>query len=330
MINIFIILTAGLIFTNGVQAATMHVPGEYATIQAAVNAASNGDQILVHGKALTETVDFSGKILTVCSIRSERETNCFSSSPGLTGNIELVINQDANHSEPSVVSVVTLKEFGEHVKNPPAKPSGNVPKIIPPPEYPDKMVKSQNPPEIPRQITFDTPLLHPNQDKLPLDSQATDKSAPDSSATRETERLNRPDYAKLSGDETKSLFKDNNDRTVKNDRLAARENTVMQAKKGLSVDEFEQYKQLVRLKVEANKEYPIQAQRGNLQGIVTVKFLVQRDGHLKDVQVMDSSSFYILDQAALQSVTKAGPFLPLPRNISQDDIWFKLTIAFKM
>jgi len=328
MLNIFIILATSLIFANGVQAVTLRVPREYATIQEAVNAASDGDQILVQGKAFTETVNFKGKTLTICSIRSERETNCFSSSPGLTGDIELLINQDANTSKPSVVSVVTLREFGEHMKNPPAKPSGNTPKISPPPEYPDKMVKSQNPPEIPRQIAFAPPLLYPNQDKLPLDSQATDKSAPDTSEARETERVDRPDYAKLSGNETKSLFKENTDKAVKNGSPAARENTVMQAKKGLSVDEFEQYKQLVRLRVEANKEYPIQARRGNLQGTVTVRFLVQRDGHLKDIQVVSSSSFNILDQAAMQAVTSADPFLPLPRDISQDDIWFKLTIAF--
>jgi len=64
--------------------------------------------------------------------------------------------------------------------------------------------------------------------------------------------------------------------------------------------------------------------------VVTVKFLVHKDGGLEAVQVVGSSDFNILDQAALQAVTNAGPFLPLPRSVSQDNIWFKLAIAFKL
>src|SRR5579862_8970739 len=48
-------------------AATIHVPTDQPTIQAAINAASTGDTVLVAPGTYYENINFSGKAITVTS-----------------------------------------------------------------------------------------------------------------------------------------------------------------------------------------------------------------------------------------------------------------------
>ena len=58
-----------------VQAATvLNVPGTYATIQSAINAAANGDTVLVAPGVYVENIDFKGKLITVQSTQGPSVT----------------------------------------------------------------------------------------------------------------------------------------------------------------------------------------------------------------------------------------------------------------
>src|SRR5215471_2526966 len=46
---------------------TINVPGDQATIQGAINAANNGDTVLVAPGTYTENINFNGKAITVTS-----------------------------------------------------------------------------------------------------------------------------------------------------------------------------------------------------------------------------------------------------------------------
>jgi nitrous oxidase accessory protein NosD len=56
-----------IVFANGIQAATIRVPESSATIQGAINVASNGDTVLVAPGTYFENINFQGKSITVQS-----------------------------------------------------------------------------------------------------------------------------------------------------------------------------------------------------------------------------------------------------------------------
>jgi hypothetical protein len=64
---IAVLLLVAASLAGRADAATLRVPGQYATIHAAVSAARDGDTVLVAPGIYTESIDFSGKAITVTS-----------------------------------------------------------------------------------------------------------------------------------------------------------------------------------------------------------------------------------------------------------------------
>ena len=54
-------------FVTTARADILHVPGDYLTIQAAIDAAVDGDEVEVHPGTYNETINFLGKAITVRS-----------------------------------------------------------------------------------------------------------------------------------------------------------------------------------------------------------------------------------------------------------------------
>ncbi|BCR04134.1 hypothetical protein DESUT3_12030 [Desulfuromonas versatilis] len=66
--------------------------------------------------------------------------------------------------------------------------------------------------------------------------------------------------------------------------------------------------------------YPARsAERGD-EGTCLLKITVNRDGTLRQVQLMESSGHKVLDEEALQAVQKGSPFGPLPRSFTKDEL----------
>jgi parallel beta helix pectate lyase-like protein len=63
-----------LLVTNSLNAATIHVPGDQPTIQAAIDVANTGDVVLVAAGTYSENINFSGKAITVKSASGAKVT----------------------------------------------------------------------------------------------------------------------------------------------------------------------------------------------------------------------------------------------------------------
>ncbi|WP_227106527.1 energy transducer TonB [Chromobacterium rhizoryzae] len=79
------------------------------------------------------------------------------------------------------------------------------------------------------------------------------------------------------------------------------------------------YQEDWRLKVEriGNLNYPEAARRQNIHGAVTLEVLIAADGGLRDVRVLRSSGFDVLDEAARRIVELAAPYAPFPASLAE-------------
>ncbi len=80
------------------------------------------------------------------------------------------------------------------------------------------------------------------------------------------------------------------------------------------------YLEAWRRKVEqiGNLNYPEEARRRHLYGNLILRVAVRADGGVEQVQVLRSSGFQVLDEAAVHIVQLAGPYSPFPPDIAAE------------
>lgn len=90
----------------------------------------------------------------------------------------------------------------------------------------------------------------------------------------------------------------------------------------LDTDEFKYLSYLERLKsrIEFIWKYPEMARLNNLHGDLYIRFTILKNGKLGDAQLLRSSGYKILDDAALQSLNNSDPFWPLPENWNLENL----------
>jgi ASPM-SPD-2-Hydin domain-containing protein len=90
-------------FAPALLASTINVPADQPTIQAAINAASNGDTILVAPGTYTENINFLGKAITVESSKGAKVTIIDG------GGVSSVVTFSSNETLSSVLKGFTLR-----------------------------------------------------------------------------------------------------------------------------------------------------------------------------------------------------------------------------
>lgn len=74
---------------------------------------------------------------------------------------------------------------------------------------------------------------------------------------------------------------------------------------------------LVRRKIEQAKYYPRWARQKEVEGIVTVEFVISQEGKGGDIEIVESSGYKLLDKAALTTLKRASPFPKLPEGLGE-------------
>jgi len=103
------------------------------------------------------------------------------------------------------------------------------------------------------------------------------------------------------------------------------------SKEGIAApeDAYLRFQDLVRRRIEDAKKYPHWARRQGFEGMSKVQFAISVDGQAHSIKIVASSGYDILDQAAMETVTKANPF-PSPRIIKRDMVEIEVPIVFRL
>lgn len=82
----------------------------------------------------------------------------------------------------------------------------------------------------------------------------------------------------------------------------------------LDTDELKliSYNRWLKIKVESMLRYPELAAVSGYQGVLYIKFDIQKDGSLGGLELLKSSGYKILDDEALRAIRASAPFQPLP------------------
>lgn len=82
--------------------------------------------------------------------------------------------------------------------------------------------------------------------------------------------------------------------------------------------------------LERHKHYPRQAQRRRQEGVVKLRFVMDRQGQVLTAQVLHSSGYSALDEAARDMLRRAEPLPPLPPELTQARLEIVVPVAFDL
>ena len=90
------------------------------------------------------------------------------------------------------------------------------------------------------------------------------------------------------------------------------------------------YKARLKAAIEAHKRYPRRARRLGQQGQIIVRFVVDHNGVINAVEVVQSSGFKRLDQAAIETIRSISGQLPFPEEIPRKHWTFRIPITYRL
>lgn len=76
------------------------------------------------------------------------------------------------------------------------------------------------------------------------------------------------------------------------------------------------------------KRYPLEARRQGIEGITTLRIIVNRDGSLQRAAIARGSGYPILDEAALQMIRDAEPLPRFTQDMDRDSLRLSLPTSF--
>jgi len=123
----------------------------------------------------------------------------------------------------------------------------------------------------------------------------------------------RPELARLSEEiETLEAALDRDTRTYSN-QPRVRRLTASSARQSADAAYLLDWRQ--RLEAVGNKYYPQASVRYGLYGDLRMLVVIRQDGSLEDIQVLSSSGYAVLDEAAIKIVRMAAPYSPFPAEL---------------
>jgi len=95
-------------------------------------------------------------------------------------------------------------------------------------------------------------------------------------------------------------------------------------------DTANSYLEMVKLRIEREKKYPESAKSRQIEGHITIRFIITQNGDVGAVEIEKKSGHDFLNKAALAAVQNAAPFQKPPSRFFKGDITLKVTIVFEL
>lgn len=90
------------------------------------------------------------------------------------------------------------------------------------------------------------------------------------------------------------------------------------------------YFALVSAHLNRRKTYPTEARQARQQGVVTVRFTVDRSGGVSAVSIKRSSGHELLDRATLDLLQRVAPLPRMPASMQRDSVTLSLPIDYSL
>lgn len=83
----------------------------------------------------------------------------------------------------------------------------------------------------------------------------------------------------------------------------------------------------IRERINESWRWPKEARRSF--GDVVLRFIVKRDGTLKNISLVKSSGHKMLDDVVMGAIEKAAPFNPFPESLKRESVVIKSTFSYE-
>ncbi len=84
----------------------------------------------------------------------------------------------------------------------------------------------------------------------------------------------------------------------------------------------------IKEQIEKVYSYPVEAMRKGIDGMPFLRFTISKKGKLVGIQVLNTSGYKILDDAAIKALKKASPYKPIPDTINKNKLNVGVTFSY--
>jgi protein TonB len=90
------------------------------------------------------------------------------------------------------------------------------------------------------------------------------------------------------------------------------------------------YFSLLSAHLNRRKSYPPEAKRAREEGVVTIRFTVDRDGNVSNAAIKRTSGHDLLDLATLDLLRRVAPLPRMPATMARDTVTIALPIEYAL
>lgn len=90
------------------------------------------------------------------------------------------------------------------------------------------------------------------------------------------------------------------------------------------------YYRLLMAHLQRKKKYPSEAKKAGQQGVVTVRFTIDRSGNVTTSAIKSSSGHSLLDTATLDLMQRVSPLPPIPKEMGRESLTIALPIDYAL